>query len=176
MSLAQMFKPGTQLESLRATAFDLWPEPALVIGLDGVLIGVNEAAEDLFGQWLPMLARGPILKALPADSPIAALMARCAASQSPVRVRDAEVSFFANPVLHVDAAATPLPDVGLLLTLHIRSSTPAADRMADAEGLQSVMGLGQMLAHEVKTPWPGFAARPSSSRWAPAPRTCLWRN
>ena len=44
--------------SLRAAAFDLSPEPAMVVGPDGSLAAANEAAEALFGQGLGLLRQG----------------------------------------------------------------------------------------------------------------------
>ncbi len=149
-------KAKDSLESLRANAFDLWPEPALVIDADGALLAVNEAAETLFGQWLSMLTKGPIRTVLPPDSALVAVIERCAGAQAAVRVRNVEVDFFGHSPFNADVAATPLPDMGTLLTLHVRSPATGVERAADAAGLRSVVGLGQMLAHEVKNPLAGI--------------------
>ena len=53
------------LDSLKAVAFDLIPEPAMVVDREGALVAVNEAAEALFGQGLALLARGRFKAALP---------------------------------------------------------------------------------------------------------------
>jgi two-component system nitrogen regulation sensor histidine kinase GlnL len=145
-----------RLAGLMAGAFDLWPEPALVLDPNGVLMAVNEAAEELFGQWLSMLTRGPLKTVLPGESALLALIERCAATRSSVRVRNVEIAFFGQTPFTADAAATPLPDGGILLTLHVRSATMGAERAVDAAGLRSVVGLGQMLAHEVKNPLAGI--------------------
>ncbi|MDB5454080.1 MAG: hypothetical protein JWO33_2658, partial [Caulobacteraceae bacterium] len=47
-SMTQRLSQGLS-EQMRAAAFDLSPEPALVIGPDGELAEANEAAEALFG-------------------------------------------------------------------------------------------------------------------------------
>ncbi len=156
MTQLKVLPPTRRVESLRANAFDVWPEPALLIDASGVLSAVNEAAEDLFGQWLSALSRGPITKALPTDSPLADLIERCLAAQSSVKVRNIEVAFFGHQPFNADAAATPTPDGAILLTLHIRSPTTGVERATDAAGLRSVFGLGQMLAHEVKNPLAGI--------------------
>ncbi|OZA78828.1 MAG: hypothetical protein B7X77_03455, partial [Caulobacter sp. 39-67-4] len=49
---------GKAPEALKAAAFDLSPEPALVVDSKGGLVAVNEAAEALFGHGLSLLARG----------------------------------------------------------------------------------------------------------------------
>jgi two-component system nitrogen regulation sensor histidine kinase GlnL len=145
-----------RLETLRANAFDLWPEPALVINGSGMLNAVNEAAEQLLGRWLSLLARGPFKASLAADSPLMGLLDRSLATQSSVRGRNIEVSFFGQLTFTADAAATPIPDVGTLVTLHVRSPASGVERAADGAGLRSVVGLGQMLAHEVKNPLAGI--------------------
>lgn len=58
---------GAALELLKAAAFDLSPEPALVVDQHGALVAANEAAEALFGQGLGLLMRGRFGAALPPD-------------------------------------------------------------------------------------------------------------
>ena len=41
---------GLDVLALKAAAFDLSPDPALVVDAQGALVAVNEAAEALFGQ------------------------------------------------------------------------------------------------------------------------------
>jgi two-component system nitrogen regulation sensor histidine kinase GlnL len=43
----------------------------------------------------------------------------------------------------------------VLLTLHVKGAL-GVDRAADAAGLRSVVGLGKMLAHEIKNPLAGI--------------------
>jgi two-component system, NtrC family, nitrogen regulation sensor histidine kinase GlnL len=145
-----------RLDSLKANAFDVWPEPALVVDSSGRLSSVNEAAEQLLGRWLTTLSRTPIRSALPPDSPLLGLLDRCAVTGAAVRGRDVEVAFFGQPSFTVDAAAAPLPQGAALITLHMRSPASGVERTAGAAGLQSFMGLGQMLAHEVKNPLAGI--------------------
>ena len=67
---------GRALESLKAVAFDLSPEPAMVVDDEGALVAVNEAAEALFGHGLGLLARGRFASALPPGSALAELLER----------------------------------------------------------------------------------------------------
>jgi tRNA-dihydrouridine synthase B len=64
------------VDALKAAAFDLSPEPALVVDRDGALVAVNEAAEALFGQGLSLLARGRFRAALPPGSALVSLLNR----------------------------------------------------------------------------------------------------
>jgi two-component system nitrogen regulation sensor histidine kinase GlnL len=84
------------------------------------------------------------------------LIDRCATTLSAVRVRNIEVRFLNHPPFNADAAATAMPDGTTLLTLHVRSGAPGVERATEAAGLRSVVGLGQMLAHEVKNPLAGI--------------------
>ena len=64
------------LRDVRAMAFDLSPEPSLVISADGSLAAANEAAEALFGQGLGLLIRGRFQDAMPVGSSLTALVER----------------------------------------------------------------------------------------------------
>jgi two-component system nitrogen regulation sensor histidine kinase GlnL len=142
-------------ERQRAAAFDLIPEPALIINADGEMTACNEAAQQLFGQGLALLARGRFIDNLPPGSSLAGLIARAIAEDNFVRERGLEVHLFNHPPFPADGAATPMGDGSLLLTLHLRGSASPADRN-EAAGLKSVVGLGRMLAHEIKNPLAGI--------------------
>jgi two-component system nitrogen regulation sensor histidine kinase GlnL len=141
-------------EAMKISAFEFGPDPALVLDRDGALAAANEAAEVLFGQGLALLSRGRLRTALPPDSPLLALLARCAEESGVVRERGLQVDVFGRPPFVADGAATPLGGGAVLLTLSVRSASPTSERAAD--GLQSVVGLGRMLAHEIKNPLAGI--------------------
>lgn len=143
-------------ESFKSSAFELGPEPALVLDGDGAMVAVNEAAEALFGQGLALLSRGRFRTALPPGSPLVALIDRCAAESGVVRERALQVNVFGHPPFVADGSATPLGGGAVLLTLRVRAASLAAERAADVAGLQSVVGLGRMLAHEIKNPLAGI--------------------
>ena len=70
---------GVDVLALKAAAFELSPDPAMVVDADGALVAVNEAAEALFGQGLGLLARGRFSAALPPGS---ALVSSCPVAES----------------------------------------------------------------------------------------------
>jgi two-component system nitrogen regulation sensor histidine kinase GlnL len=146
--------PAIELDAHKISAFELGPDPALVLDRDGALVAANEAAEALFGQGLALLSRGRLRTALPAASPVLALLARCSDQTGVVRQRGLTVEVFGRPSFVADGSATPLGAGAVLLTFGVRASSPAAERAAD--GLQSVVGLGRMLAHEIKNPLAGI--------------------
>jgi two-component system nitrogen regulation sensor histidine kinase GlnL len=143
-------------EALKAAAFEFSPEPALVVDAGGALVAVNDAAEGLFGQGLALLARGHFRAALSEESPLVRLLDRAVAEDARVREHDIEISLFGRPPFLADGSATPLGGGSVLLTLHRRASALGFDRVSDASGLRSVVGLAQMLAHEIRNPLAGI--------------------
>ncbi|MDB5437999.1 MAG: signal transduction histidine kinase, nitrogen specific, NtrB [Caulobacteraceae bacterium] len=144
----------TASPALKAAAFEMSPEPAMVIGSGGALAAANDAAEALFGHGLALLARGDFRAALPAGSALTVLIDRAMREETRVREYGISISLFGQPTFEADAAAAPLGDGSVLLTLHLRGAR--GDRAADAAGLRSVEGLGRMLAHEIKNPLAGI--------------------
>src|SRR5580698_8790960 len=147
---------GRALDGLKSVAFDLIPEPAMVVDRDGALVAVNEAAESLFGQGLALLARGRFRAALPPDSALVSLINRALAEDGPVRERGVEITLFGHPSFEADGAAAPLGGGAVLLSLHVKSGALGVDRASDLAGVRSVVGLGRMLAHEIKNPLAGI--------------------
>jgi two-component system, NtrC family, nitrogen regulation sensor histidine kinase GlnL len=142
-------------ERLRAAAFELSPEPALIIDASGALISANEAAEALFGQGLSLLARGRFRDAMPTGSVLVSLLDRAVHEQTQVRERGVEISLFGNPPFPADCAAAPLGEGAILLSVHVRTPNLPSDRIEHA-GIRSIIGLGRMLAHEIKNPLAGI--------------------
>jgi two-component system nitrogen regulation sensor histidine kinase GlnL len=83
------------------------------------------------------------------------LINRALAEEGAVRERGVEIALFGHPGFVADGAAAPLGDGAVLLTLHVRGGTMGVDR-GDVAGLRSVVGLGRMLAHEIKNPLAGI--------------------
>jgi two-component system, NtrC family, nitrogen regulation sensor histidine kinase GlnL len=142
--------------AVAAAAFEMSPDPALVVDAAGRLGAVNEAAERLFGQGLALLAKGRFRSALPEDSPLVRMLDRALDEGARVREHGVEVSLFGQSPFVADGAATPLGNGGVLVTLHLRGGATSFERAADPSGLKSVVGLGQMLAHEIKNPLAGI--------------------
>ena len=147
--------PAKIADGLKVAAFDLSPEPALVVDREGALVAVNEAAEALFGQGLSLLARGRFRAALPPGSVLVSMMDRALFEGALVREHGVEVNLFGQPPFEADGAAAPLGDGSVMLTLHVKGVL-GVERASDAAGLRSVVGLGRMLAHEIKNPLAGI--------------------
>src|ERR1700758_5291927 len=111
---------GRAVESLKAVAFDLSPEPAMVVDGEGALVAVNEAAEALFGQGLGLLARGRFSAALPPGSALVSLLNLAIEQDARVRERGLQISLFGLPPFEADGSAAPLGDGSVLLTLSVK--------------------------------------------------------
>jgi two-component system nitrogen regulation sensor histidine kinase GlnL len=142
-------------ERLRASAFDVLPEPAIIISPGGELAMCNEAAQELLGHALSYLMRGRLLDALPHGSALAALINRALTEDAPVRERGLEINLMGLAPMKVDGSAAPMGEGAVLVTLHPRVGGTPLDR-GDMAGLKSVIGLGRMLAHEIKNPLAGI--------------------
>jgi two-component system nitrogen regulation sensor histidine kinase GlnL len=147
---------GPAADALKAAAFELSPDPAMVVDADGALVAVNEAAEALFGQGLGLLARGRFGAALPPGSALVSLLERAIEEGARVRERGVQISLFGLPPFEADGAAAPLGDGSVLLTLSVKLGLGAERGPAEAAGLRSIVGLGRMLAHEIKNPLAGI--------------------
>lgn len=143
-------------EQVRAAAFDLSPEPALIIGPEGELTAANEAAEALFGQGLGLITRGRFRDAMPPNSTMVRLIDKALAEEVAVRERGVEISLYGQPPFDCDASAVPMGAGSVLITLHPRGGGLNLERTGDGAGLRSVIGLGRMLAHEIKNPLAGI--------------------
>jgi two-component system nitrogen regulation sensor histidine kinase GlnL len=138
--------------ALKAAAFEQSPWPALMFAADGQLLAANEAAEHLFGHGLPLLVRRKLATAKP-DTALASLIERSRQAGAPVLERRLEIGLPGHPTIEAEAAATPLPQGAVLLTLAPKTTGPALDRSND---LRSVAGMGRTLAHEIKNPLAGI--------------------
>ncbi len=147
---------GLDPRGLKAAAFELSPDPAMVVNKDGALVAVNEAAEALFGQGLGLLVRGGFRAALPPGSALVSLLNRALEEDARVRERGVQISLFGLPPFEADGAAAPLDDGSVLLTLSAKVGLGGERIAQEAAGLRSLVGLSRMLAHEIKNPLAGI--------------------
>ncbi|MEW5684212.1 MAG: ATP-binding protein [Pseudomonadota bacterium] len=147
---------GVDVDALKAAAFELSPDPSLVVDADGGLVAVNEAAEALFGQGLGLLSRGRFRAALPPGSALVSLLDRAIDEEARVRERGLQISLFGLAPFEADGAAAPLGDGSILLTLTVKNGLGNERAAHEAAGLRSLVGLGRMLAHEIKNPLAGI--------------------
>ena len=142
-------------DRLRALAFDTIPEPTMILSAEGELVMCNEAAQELFGHGMSHLMRGRFIDLLPAGSTLRSLIERAVAEDALVRERGLEINLLGVTPIQADGAAAPMGEGAVLLTLHPKIGGMPLER-GDMAGLKSVVGLGRMLAHEIKNPLAGI--------------------
>ena len=148
---------GVNLDSLKAAAFELSPEPALVVSGEGALVAANEPPGRWCGPGWGHRTAAPYAAPLPEGTPRFSLLERALEEDAPVRERGVEISLFGHPSFEADGAAAPLGDGAVLLTLHVKGGAISGERGgAEAAGLRTIVGLGRMLAHEIKNPLAGI--------------------
>src|SRR6185312_12952288 len=98
---------------------------------------------------------GPVGEALIAGREVVELMQRAVQGGAPARARDLEIAVHGQTPFHAEAIAITLPEGAVLLTLR-PSAGQHARRSQDVFGLRSIVGLGRMLAHEIKNPLAGI--------------------
>ncbi len=161
-------------DSLKAAAFDLSPEPALVVDREGALVAVNEAAEALFGQGLSLLARGRFRAALPPGSVLVSMMDRALFEGALVREHGVEVNLFGQPPFEADGAAAPLGDGSVMLTLHVKGVL-GVERASRRGGPALGGGPGPHAGPRDQEPAGRHPRRgPAAEDRAPAPPTSPW--
>jgi two-component system, NtrC family, nitrogen regulation sensor histidine kinase GlnL len=157
MSLRTLNRPqGSDIIALMAAAFERSPDPALVINSVGVVAAVNEAAETLFGPGLGLFARDRFDAALPPDSALVQLINRAIREGAQVRARGLQINLLGLPPFEADSTVAPLGEGSILLTLSVRTGLGVDRTTNEAVGLRAFVGLGRMLAHEIKNPLAGI--------------------
>jgi two-component system nitrogen regulation sensor histidine kinase GlnL len=145
---------GAAGEAIRASAFNLGADPALIVDREHRLVAANVAAETLFGHALALVARERFAAAFPSGAGLMQLIDRCFSEAAPVRAHGLAINLFDHSPLMADVAVALLAGGAALVTLHPRAPMP--EQGAGRAGLRSLMGMGRMLAHEINNPLAGI--------------------
>ncbi|MGH7017623.1 MAG: two-component system sensor histidine kinase NtrB [Caulobacteraceae bacterium] len=141
---------GVAAERLKAAAFELDPDPVLILSAEGALLAANEAAQGLLGRTLASWD-SQAGAATPSVS-LERLIARALALDAPTRDRAFELRLPGQPTLAIDAVCAPLEARTVRLSLRRRDD----EQPDEFAGLRSAEGLARMLAHEIKNPLSGM--------------------
>ena len=139
--------------ALRAAAFDGAPWPILVLSNRGRLKAANEAAEMLFGQALPSLARRGLGEAT-RDGELTRLFERALAEKGFAHQGGVEVWLPGSSGFEAEVTFSLLPSGDVVGAFYVESQGSRQERASEA--LRSVAGMGRLLAHEIKNPLAGI--------------------
>jgi two-component system, NtrC family, nitrogen regulation sensor histidine kinase GlnL len=154
-----------ELQRLKANAFESAPGPAVLLDAAGRVLAMNEAAETMFGQGLAQVSRGQLLDALSPGSELPELAKACREQRRVIRRDPVDITIIGQPKRLASVMVSPVDEAVLV---SFDSGPSAQGGRADPSSLLSVVGLGQMLAHEVKNPLAGIRGAAQLLRGAAA--------
>ena len=139
---------------------DALPNPVLLIGPDGKIVGANIATEAFFDISTQFLKRQSLKELVPFGSPLLALIDQVRSSNSPVNEYKVDLG---TPRMgsdrQVDLHVAPLTERPghIVVMLQERSIADKMDRqLTHRSAARSVIALAAMLAHEIKNPLSGI--------------------
>ncbi|SNZ07718.1 PAS/PAC sensor signal transduction histidine kinase [Cohaesibacter gelatinilyticus] len=146
---------GDEVNSARSMMNAL-PHSIVMVDPQGVVCGANDTAQIFFQASAAMLGRQQLADLLPFGSPVLALIEQARERLAPVNEYKVDIS---NPRIGsdklVDVYAAPVPDRPGCVTVMFQERT-IADKMdrqlVHRDAARAVIGLAQMLGHEVKNP------------------------
>ena len=135
------------------------PMPALVVDGQDKLVGVNPAAETFINEAARSLIGQPFLDRVSLDTPVEPALARIRENNAAVFVNSVDVTCGHQPPQPCDLHLGPITAMPghILVILQPRH---LADRMGRSRTIsatgRSVIGMAEMLAHEIKNPLAGI--------------------
>ncbi|MGY4624540.1 two-component system sensor histidine kinase NtrB [Bradyrhizobium sp. USDA 4486] len=140
---------------------DALPNPVLLIGPDGKIVGANIATEAFFEISTQFLRRQSLKELVPFGSPLLALIDQVRSSNSPVNEYKVDLGTprMGGGDRQVDLHVAPLTERPGHIVVMIQERT-IADKMdrqlTHRSAARSVIALAAMLAHEIKNPLSGI--------------------
>ena len=139
----------------------LWhalPNPGFVVGADGRVRQINDAAEAFLAMSQRALGRRELTRFTGEDSRIADLIRRVRDGQIPLSEYNVDFTWPEAPARQVDLFGVPLDDGEVLVMLHPRANAERMGRQLSSRGAaRSITGMASMLAHEIKNPLAGIS-------------------
>lgn len=139
---------------------ELWqalPNPTLLVGPKGKVLGANSAAEDFLAMSARTLRNKSLIKLAGADSRVADLVRRVAEQRVTLGEYTIEFSWPDAPVRMADVFAAAVGEEDVIVTIHPRANAERMGRqLTSRDAARSVIGMASMLAHEIKNPLAGI--------------------
>ncbi|MEZ5912033.1 MAG: ATP-binding protein [Paracoccaceae bacterium] len=136
------------------------PVPALLIGADDRIAGMNPAAELFFNASARGLVGLPVGSELAIDTDLAETLARVRANQAPLFVMDVETGLKGRAASVCNLQLAPVADLAPMVLMLI-SPQDLAGRLGRGKQVtsaaRSAIGMAEMLAHEIKNPLAGIS-------------------
>lgn len=140
----------------------LWtslPIPALLLGPDDAILGVNPAAEEFLNLSARTLIGAPVWDKVMIDAPLEDAFRRARDESSSLSVNDVDVGSGERPPLQCSIHFAPLQrgEGRMLMLISPREmATRMTQNASSAKAARSAIGMAEMLAHEIKNPLAGI--------------------
>ncbi len=135
------------------------PVPGLILAADDTIAAINPAAEEFLMSSARAVVAAPLGQVLRIDAPMDAAMQRLRRDGTPVFVNDVEVAVGAGPGTPCNLQMAPMAGAEAQVILLI-SPRDLVGRMSQKHlgkaAARSAIGMGEMLAHEIKNPLAGI--------------------
>ncbi|WFU68647.1 MULTISPECIES: nitrogen regulation protein NR(II) [unclassified Bradyrhizobium] len=156
-SAAEHRRPPSDSDAI----LDALPNPVLLIGPDGKIVGANIATEAFFEISTQFLRRQSLKELVPFGSPLLALIDQVRSSNSPVNEYKVDLGTprMGGGDRQVDLHVAPLTERPghIVVMLQERTIADKMDRqLTHRSAARSVIALAAMLAHEIKNPLSGI--------------------
>ncbi|MFK7945560.1 MAG: histidine kinase dimerization/phospho-acceptor domain-containing protein [Paracoccaceae bacterium] len=139
----------------------LWhalPNPGLVVGANGRVRELNDAAEAFLALSRRAIARHEFDKLAGEDSRMADLVRRVREGQAALSEYNVDFSWPDAPLRQIDLFGVPLDEGDVLVLMHPRTNAERLGRQLSSRGAaRSIVGMASMLAHEIKNPLAGIS-------------------
>ena len=135
-------------------------QPVMLFDADNRILSGNLAAETFLNASQQSLRGRPLSALFSPGSPLIALMEDARKAGAAYVAHDVDLMLPGGQALSADIQAVPLPDAPSQLVLHIqpRSIAQKINRQLTHQGAaRSVVGVAQLLAHEIKNPLSGIS-------------------
>lgn len=135
------------------------PLPALVLAADDTIVRINPAAEGFLMSSARAVLGQPVWDRLTADAPLEEAFARARRDDSPLFVNDVDLGSSSRAPMQCNLQVAPLAGEAGKMILLI-SPREFAGRMTQSHSVKSAaksaIGMGEMMAHEIKNPLAGI--------------------
>ena len=135
------------------------PVPGIILAADDTIAGVNPAAEEFLISSARAVCGAPVWDVVQVEAPMTAAMQRMRRDATPLFVNDVMVRVGAGPGMACNLQIAPMAgaDGQVIVLISPRDLVGRmTQKQAVTQAARSAIGMGAMLAHEIKNPLAGI--------------------
>ena len=135
------------------------PVPGIILAVDDTIVGVNPAAEEFLFSSARAVCGVRVWDVVQVEAPIETAMQRMRRDATPLFVNDTKLRVGAGPGIACNLQIAPMAAVEgqVIMLISPRDLTGRmTQKQAVTQAARSAIGMGAMLAHEIKNPLAGI--------------------